>query len=133
LRAILSTLAEHRRGMVFVNLVDFDMIYGHRRDVPGFAKALEEFDRFLPTFEQQLGERDLVVVAADHGIDPTYRGTDHTREYIPLLVYQKGAVARDLGTRDTYADIGQTAVHALTGQPQAMPAGRSFLPELLSR
>lgn len=133
LRTILSTLAEHPRGLIFVNLVDFDMIYGHRRDVPGFARALEEFDAFLPTLEDRVTDRDLVIVGADHGIDPTYRGTDHTREHIPLLAYRRGTPAHDLGTRSTYADIGQTAVHALTGQAQAMPVGTSLLAEMIAR
>ncbi len=133
LRAIIAALDEYSKGLIFVNLVDFDMYYGHRRDVPGFARALEEFDAFLPTLEQQLTPRDLVVISADHGIDPTYRGTDHTREFVPLLAYMPGVPACDLGTRDTYADIGQTVMHALSGKPSAMNVGHSFLPQMLKR
>jgi phosphopentomutase len=131
LNAILASLVEHKRGLIFVNLVDFDMIYGHRRDPAGFAKALEEFDAFLPRLEQQLTPRDLVLVTADHGIDPTFRGTDHTREYVPLLAYMQGMKAHELGTRDTYADIGQTVLHALTGKPSLMKVGTSVLGEML--
>ncbi|HEX3871595.1 MAG TPA: phosphopentomutase, partial [Pirellulales bacterium] len=94
LRAILDALAEHRQGLIFINLVDFDMNYGHRRDVPGFARALEEFDAFIPELEKHLTDRDLVIISADHGIDPTYKGTDHTREYVPLLAYMSGVPAR---------------------------------------
>jgi phosphopentomutase len=130
LKAIEAALRDYPRGLIFVNLVDFDMIYGHRRDSAGFARALEEFDTFLPRLEQLLTPRDLVLVTADHGIDPTYRGTDHTREYVPLLAYMPGVSARDLGTRDTYADVGQTALHALTGRPYLLRVGRSVLREM---
>lgn len=127
MRALLAALDQYPRGLLFINLVDFDMNYGHRRDVPGFAQALEEFDRWLPEFMARLNARDVVLVTADHGIDPTYRGTDHTREHTPLLVYQPGRPALDLGIRDTYADVGQTVVHALTGRPDYLPVGRSVL------
>jgi phosphopentomutase len=129
---LLGALDKYDRGLLFVNLIDFDMNYGHRRDVPGFAKALEEFDAFIPRLEEKLSPRDLVIISADHGNDPTYRGTDHTREYVPLLAYRSGAKARKLGDRASFADIGQTVAHALTGNQSCLAVGRSFLPELLS-
>jgi phosphopentomutase len=130
LKTLSRALGEYNTGFLFVNLIDFDMLYGHRRDVPGFAKSLEEFDRYIPELEKQLTPDDLVLVSADHGNDPTYRGTDHTREYVPLLAYRKGTKARDLGIRGSFADIGQTIVHALTGKDNALPVGRSFYREL---
>lgn len=96
-------------GLIFSNLVDFDMLYGHRRDTEGYARALEHFDLRLPEIIGALGERDLLIMTADHGNDPTKGGSDHTREYVPLLVYgknTKGGV--DLGTRQSLSDIGQT-------------------------
>ncbi|MBI3542678.1 MAG: phosphopentomutase [Deltaproteobacteria bacterium] len=131
LKTLEKALSKYDRGLIFVNLIDFDMLYGHRRDVPGFAKALEEFDAFLPVLESRLSADDLVVISADHGNDPTYRGTDHTREYVPLLAYRKGAKAKALGNRGTFADIGQTIAHALTGNAATLGVGQSFLPELL--
>ncbi len=96
-------------GLIFSNLVDFDMLYGHRRDTEGYAKALEHFDRRLPEIIGALSENDLLIMTADHGNDPTYRGSDHTREYVPLLVYGKNARGGvDLGTRQSLSDIGQT-------------------------
>jgi phosphopentomutase len=105
----IKALNDSTRGLIFSNLVDFDMLYGHRRDTEGYAKALEHFDARLPEIESAMREDDLVMITADHGNDPTFRGSDHTREYAPLLVYgrkAKGGV--DLGTRDSLADIGQT-------------------------
>ena len=127
LKTTLEALEKYKKGLLFVNLIDFDMLYGHRRDVPGFAKALEEFDAFIPTLEQKLSPNDLVVISADHGNDPTYKGTDHTREFVPLLAYRKGAKAQALGDRSSFADIGQTVVHALTGKSNALTVGESFL------
>lgn len=93
-------------GLCFVNLVDTDMVWGHRRDPKGYAGALEDFDRRLPEFVEKLGEDDLLIITADHGCDPTFRGSDHTREYVPLLVYKKGMdKAVDLGTRRSFADV----------------------------
>lgn len=132
LKTLESALAKYKEGLLFLNLIDFDMNYGHRRDVPGFAHALEEFDSFLPKLEASLTESDLVLVTADHGNDPTYRGTDHTREYVPLLAFCKASRARPLGDRSSMADIGQTVVHALTGNENAIGAGKSFLQELFS-
>ena len=121
----IRALGEETRGLVFSNLVDFDMLYGHRRDVEGYARALEHFDARLPEIEAALKDDDLLVITADHGNDPTYRGTDHTREYAPLIAYGKRARAGvDLGDRGSLADIGQT-VAANFGLRLA--AGESFL------
>ncbi|MEG2316686.1 MAG: phosphopentomutase [Clostridia bacterium] len=96
-------------GLAFINLVDFDSIYGHRRDLPGYAAALEYFDQRLPELQSALNKDDLLLLTADHGCDPTYLGTDHTREYIPLLAWRKGMTGlRDLGTRTSYADVAAT-------------------------
>ena len=117
-------------GLCFVNLVDFDMLYGHRRDIDGYARALTEFDRWLPSFLEQLGDEDLVMITADHGCDPAYLATtDHTREYVPLLVLGKAVKPVDLGTRKTFADIAAT-VTALLGVPYETP-GISFASEIL--
>lgn len=96
------------RSIIFPNFVDFDMYYGHRRDVSGYAKGLEYFDSRLPELMKELKEGDIVFITADHGCDPTYRGTDHTREYVPVIMFGKGVKPRFLGCRDTYSDIGQT-------------------------
>ena len=97
------------RGLIFSNLVDFDMLYGHRRDTEGYAKALEYFDRRLPEIVGAMNDDDLLIMTADHGNDPTKEGSDHTREYVPLLVYGKNANAGvNLGTRQSLSDIGQT-------------------------
>ena len=116
---------EDFHGLCFVNLVDFDMLYGHRRDIDGYAKALTEFDRWLPSFLEQLGDEDLVMITADHGCDPAYLATtDHTREYVPLLVLGKAVKPVNLGTRKTFADIAAT-ITALLGVPYQTP-GTSF-------
>jgi len=121
----IRALADDTRGLIFSNLVDFDMLYGHRRDVEGYARALEHFDARLPEIEAAMNERDLFIITADHGNDPSYRGTDHTREYVPLLTY--GARARagiDLGTRASLADMGQTIA---ANFKLRLEAGESFL------
>jgi phosphopentomutase len=104
-----------QKGLIFVNLVDFDMVYGHRRDVAGYARTLEAFDRRIPQVLQAMSNNDLLIIAADHGCDPSYKvHTDHTREYVPLLVYgkeiKKGV---NLGIRQTFADCGQTIADIL--------------------
>jgi len=105
----LTALDELSTGLLFINLVDFDQLYGHRNDVEGYAKALEEFDAWLPSLYQKLSARDLLIVTADHGCDPTTPSTDHSREYVPLLVYQpRKPEGFDLGLRSTLSDIGQT-------------------------
>ncbi len=101
------------RSITFVNLVDFDMVYGHRRDVAGYAKALEDLDSWLPAFEQVLKPDDIAVITADHGCDPTWEGSDHTREYVPFLMFGPNVKAGSIGIRDTFADIGQTVAKHL--------------------
>ncbi|WP_259780081.1 phosphopentomutase [Aestuariispira ectoiniformans] len=108
-------------SLIFTNFVDFDSSYGHRRDVPGYAHALEEFDRRLPELEAMLQPGDLVLITADHGCDPTWQGSDHTRECVPVLFFGPAAKAGDLGKRDTFADMGQTIASHLGLQP--LPAG----------
>lgn len=124
--------AERDEGLFFVNLVDFDMLYGHRRDPAGYRRALETFDREFADFEALLRPGDLVLLTADHGNDPTNReNTDHTREYVPILATGPGLRAGvDLGTRSTFADVGATVEEALMGV--AGPVGTSFLPEITS-
>lgn len=98
-------------GLCFINLVDYDMLYGHRRDVDGYAKALSFFDERLPQIIRKLRSEDILMITADHGCDPAYRRTtDHTREYTPFLMYGKGVEPKNLGTRKTFADIGATVV-----------------------
>jgi len=105
----INALNVNSRGLIFSNLVDFDMLYCHRRDTEGYALALEYFDNRLPDIFSAMRESDLLILTADHGNDPTFRGTDHTREYAPLLVYGRSAKAGvDLGTRGSLSDIGQT-------------------------
>ena len=111
--------------LVFTNFEDFDMLYGHRRDVKGYARALEYFDRRLPEILPFLQDDDLVFITADHGNDPTYGGTDHTREQVPVLMFGRKAAAEDIGQRDTYADIGQTIAAYLEIRP--LDYGVSFL------
>lgn len=124
--ATLKTVDEAEDGdLVFTNFVDFDMLYGHRRDVPGYAAALEAFDARLGEISRKLGPGDLLILTADHGCDPTWRGTDHTRERVPVLAFGQGLGSRTIGIRGTYADIGET-VAAHLGIP-AGKYGRSFL------
>lgn len=105
----LDALGEVERGLIFTNLVDFDMLFGHRLDHAGFGRALEEFDAFLPTLLSLLGPADLLLITADHGCDPTTPGTDHTREYVPVLMWRVGAATgRDLGERESFADVAAT-------------------------
>jgi len=112
-------------SIVFTNFVDFDMLYGHRRNVEGYAAALEYFDQRLPELMQEMREDDLLVLCADHGCDPTWPGSDHTREHIPVLAYGAGIRPGSLGRRDTFADIGQTIAAHLRLSP--MDYGTSFL------
>ncbi len=111
----INALKEDTKGLIFTNLVDFDMLYGHRRNVEGYKNALEEFDNYLPEIIDNLKEDEILIITADHGCDPTYKGTDHTREYIPILVYGKGVNGVDLGTRTTFADIAATLEELLLG------------------
>jgi len=130
----LTTAAKERKnGLIFCNLVDFDMLYGHRKDVAGFAKSLEEFDRMLGEFLPVLSLSDLLMITADHGCDPDPRWptTDHSREYVPILAYSPGSGAGvNLGVRATLADMGQTVAENFGG---IIPHGKSFLREITGR
>jgi phosphopentomutase len=125
----IAALNSDARGLIFSNLVDFDMLYGHRRDVEGYARALEHFDARLPEIEAAMRDTDLLILTADHGNDPTYRGTDHTREYAPLLIYGPRARAGvNLGDRASLSDIGQTIADNFGLK---LNAGESFLSKIL--
>ena len=125
----IEALQQDSRGLIFSNLVDFDMLYGHRRDTEGFARALEHFDSRLPEIETAMRPDDVIMITADHGNDPTFPGSDHTREYAPLLVYGKSARRGvNLGSRDSLADIGQTIANNFGLQ---LTAGKSFLEQLV--
>ena len=122
--------AKDFKGLCFVNLVDFDMVFGHRRNIDGYANALSEFDAWLGEFVKGLGEDDMVMITADHGCDPAYTATtDHTREYVPLLVLGKKVKAGSLGTRKSFADIAATVTEIL-GVEYDTP-GQSFAKEIL--
>jgi phosphopentomutase len=126
----LNYAAQDFEGLCFVNLVDFDMLYGHRRDIDGYAKALTEFDSWLPKLLEQLGDEDIVMITADHGCDPGYAATtDHTREYVPLLVLGNKVRPVNLGTRKSFADIAATVAQLLDVKLDT--AGVSFAEEIL--
>lgn len=128
---MLATLKMEKQdfeGLCFTNLVDFDMVYGHRNDVDGYAKAFAEFDRWLAKFIEDMRDDDLLIITADHGCDPSTPSTDHSREYTPLIVYSKNINPVNLGIRDTFADIGKTITHNFdiaTDLP-----GKSFLKDI---
>jgi phosphopentomutase len=131
MEAVEEAIDEASGGLVFANLVDFDTQFGHRNDVAGYADNLERFDARLPRVLDALRPGDLLVITADHGNDPSTPSTDHSREYVPVLV--TGAAVRagvNLGTRGTFADLGQTLAEAF-GVP-ALAAGESFLAKLVS-
>ena len=128
-----AALADRKSGLIFANLVDFDMLYGHRKDVEGFAKSLEEFDRLLGDFLPLLALSDMLMITADHGCDPDPRWptTDHSREYVPILAYSPGTGAgANLGVRDTLADMGQTVAENFGA---SIPHGKSFLREMIGQ
>jgi phosphopentomutase len=125
MRLSLEALAALPRGLLFVNLVDFDMLYGHRNDAPGFARALAAFDGWLPALEAALTPGDVVFITADHGNDPTTPGTDHTRERVPLLAFGPGVRPAPLGDRTSFCDLGQTIAEGLGAAP--LVRGKSFL------
>ena len=125
MKKLLEAMNEQKNGLIFANLVDFDMLYGHRRDPAGYAKCLEEFDELLGPLLLGLGRDDYLFISADHGLDPTYKGTDHTRERVPLLFYSPSLASKDLGTRETFADLGATAAEILDLPPLAF--GRSVI------
>lgn len=127
---IILAMKEKNKGLIFINLVDFDSLYGHRNNPEGYAHALGAFDARLPQIVANLKEDDLLILTADHGCDPTFPGTDHTREYVPLLVYgqrTKGGI--NLGTRETFADIAQTIAELFGLEP--FKIGKSFKKEIL--
>jgi phosphopentomutase len=125
----LEAMSHFEAGLIFVNLVDFDQQYGHRNDVEGYAGAIEEFDRWLPSFETALQPGDLAILTADHGCDPTTPSTDHSREYTPLLVFgPRSKQGADLGLRKTLSDIGQTVAENFSTSIQN---GESFLGQIL--
>lgn len=128
-KTIEETKTAGDRTFIFSNFVDFDMLYGHRRTVSGYANAIEEFDETLPQFEKFLKPGDIVIITADHGCDPTFKGTDHTREYIPILVFGPGIKPGFIGARDTYADIGQTLAEYFGLEP--FEYGKSFLKNII--
>ena len=122
--------AKDFHGLCFVNLVDFDMVFGHRRNIDGYANALSEFDAWLGEFQKNLGEDDLVMITADHGCDPAYTATtDHTREYVPLLILGKQVKPGSLGTRASFADIAATVAELLNVEFDT--PGESFAAEIL--
>jgi phosphopentomutase len=125
--AATSAVAERDfHGICFTNLVDFDMVYGHRNNVEGYAAALTEFDRWLTGFLPTLRENDLLIITADHGCDPSTPSTDHSREYTPMLMYGKSLTPLNLGTRTTFADIAATVLDFL-GLSNEGIAGESML------
>jgi phosphopentomutase len=132
MQKLTQSLSTHPQGLIFANLVDFDMLYGHRKDVEGFAKSLEEFDQSLTKFLPLLTPQDLLIITADHGCDPDPRWptTDHSREYVPVLAFTPrnvavSAIDRNLGTRTTLADLGQTVADNFATSP--LLHGQSFL------
>ena len=122
-------LAEDFTGLAFINLVDGDMIYGHRRDIPGYARAMQEFDDWLTDFLPAMHADDVLMITADHGCDPGAAGSDHTREYVPLLIYGKQIAPINLGTYPTFAMIGATVADMFGAQ--LTTKGESFLPRVL--
>jgi phosphopentomutase len=125
-----EAMALRSKGLIFVNLVDFDMLYGHRKDVEGFARSLEEFDALLGPLLEELRPTDLLLLTADHGCDPdpVNPTTDHSREYVPIVAYNPGeARGANLGIRETLADMGQTVAENFGTQ---IPHGSSFLAAL---
>ena len=126
----IAEIKKESRGLIFTNLVDTDMLYGHRNDVEGYAKALEYFDSKLPEIMKNMKETDMLIITADHGNDPTTPSTDHSREYIPMLIYGKQIKENvNVGTRDTYADISATVLDIL--ELEKLENGESFKEEIL--
>ena len=124
--ATIDAMARAKDGsLIFTNLVDFDQSFGHRRDIAGYARALEEFDARLPELHTALKEGDIAILTADHGCDPTWPGTDHTREAVPIIAFGKGIQGRSIGERDSFSDIGQSIAQHLGLPPLAH--GKSFL------
>lgn len=129
IKAMYEAMDEDFDGLLFVNLVDYDMLYGHRNDPQGYSDALEAFDKELPTIIGNMNHEDMLIITADHGCDPTYPGTDHTREYVPLLVYGKDFKAcADLNTRKSFADVSATILEYFEQDEEL--SGQSFLNEI---
>jgi phosphopentomutase len=116
---------KEKQGLIFINLLDYDMKWGHRRDVKSYGAGLKAFDDFLPTLMEQMDEDTLLVITADHGCDPTHTGSDHTREHIPVLLWHRGITPKNAGIRETFADVGATVLKALGGP--APELGESLL------
>ena len=126
----LSIMEQDFKGLCFVNLVDFDMVYGHRRDIDGYANALSVFDKQLGSMMDKMRDGDIVMITADHGCDPGFSGTDHTREYIPLLVYGRDiAQGVNVGTRSTFSDIAATVLDLFGVENNT--DGRSFKEKIM--
>ncbi|MFR2666873.1 MAG: phosphopentomutase, partial [Clostridium sp.] len=118
-----------KEGLIFTNLVDFDMLYGHRNDAKGYGKAIEEFNDRLQEIYAKMTDEDMLILTADHGCDPTTASTDHSREYIPILVYGKNLKGNvNLGTRETFADIGKTILDFFNVENELV--GKSFLNDI---
>jgi len=121
----LELMRSDKEGLIFTNLVDFDMKYGHRNDVKGYAKALMEFDKRLPEIIKALGENDVLMITADHGCDPTKESTDHSSEYVPVLVYGRNLKGNvNLGIRNAFSDMGKTILDLLKVENELV--GESF-------
>jgi phosphopentomutase len=119
-------------SLIFTNLVDFDMNYGHRRNPQGYADCLKEFDLLIPEIKNKMSDEDLLIITADHGNDPTFKGTDHTREYVPVLAYSKKCGETDLGSRSSFADVGKTILDffGIQDKEALKLDGESFLSSL---
>jgi phosphopentomutase len=128
--AALNYVKSGKGELIFANLVDFDMLYGHRNDVEGYAEALETFDKRLPELMSALADGDMLIITADHGCDPTTPGTDHSREFVPILVYGR-LIKRgiNIGVRDSFADIGATVYEYITDRDWT--SGKSFLDRII--
>ena len=127
MRVLSEMIKKEFNGICFANLVDFDMKYGHRNDANGYAKALSEFDAWLPTFMKEMKEEDVLIITADHGCDPSTPSTDHSREYVPVLLYGKTICPKNLYTRESFADVSATILDYF-GVEKENTAGESFLP-----
>jgi phosphopentomutase len=126
---LIEAVEKFKDGLIFINLVDFDMLWGHRNDPRAFADGLEEFDRRLPEVMQPLQKEDILIITADHGCDPTTPSTDHSREYVPLLVYgQSIAKGNNLGVRESFADVGATMAEIFG--VDGTGCGKSFFEEI---
>ena len=132
MKATLDLMEKDQEGLIFINLVDFDMLYGHRNNPAGFKEALETFDRQMPEIYKRLKDNDLLIITADHGNDPTTPHTDHSRENVPLLVYHHGMKGLiELGRRETFADLAQTIAENFS-LSEKISVGTSFLPKIIS-